>query len=341
MTQKVEELIILGAGASKADGAPLQNDLIKDFFNFDCTNSRKNCPKLKYGKDLKDYFLNFWGFDPEKDCNNSPSFEECLGMLDIAFNRNESFRGYSSQKISRLRNELIFLIAKALNDSLKGKRLHHNSLIERLDKEDKLKNTAFLSLNYDILIDNAIVDFKGLNNIDYGIEFADGYFSKDSVNLLKPHGSLNWTYCPTCCEIFLTEYQKSGFDVLKSQMECKNCESILEPVIIPPTYFKEFSNPYLQQIYYKADQVIREVSKVYICGYSFSDADIHVKYLLKRAEMFNKKTPEIYIINCYEGKTEADVNNEKDRFNRFFKDKNKIRYLEEISFEKFCNSGIE
>ena len=45
------------------------------------------------------------------------------------------------------------------------------------------------------------------------------------------------------------------------------------------------SNRYLQEIWYKSEKALKEAKNIYFCGYSFPDADIHIKYLLKRAEI--------------------------------------------------------
>ena len=106
-------------------------------------------------------------------------------------------------------------------------------------------------------------------------------------------------------------------------------------VIIPMTYYKEMSNPFIRQIFLKADEILREADKIFICGYSFPDADIHIKYLLKRAERFKEETPEICVINNHPCKTDQEKKDEEQRFIRFFKNKDKIDYTNK-SFEDFC-----
>ncbi len=90
----------------------------------------------------------------------------------------------------------------------------------------------------------------------------------------------------------------------------------------------------------KADKLLRNVPKILVCGYSLPDADMHIKYLLKRAEMFQGTTPEIHIINYHDGKKNQEKEDEKLRFFRFFKNKDKIFYHDALSFEKFAISGL-
>lgn len=105
-------------------------------------------------------------------------------------------------------------------------------------------------------------------------------------------------------------------------------------VIIPPTFYKEMTNPFIQEIFLKAYKILREADRLFICGYSFPDADIHIKYLLKRAERFRGGTPEIYIINNHPNKTRQQKSEEKQRFMRFFKEKRKVYY--ESIIQRIC-----
>jgi len=356
MMRRIEQVIILGAGASKSEGAPLQNELFNEFSKVQSKfeELKKSHPKiwnLVEGQEklIKDFFNDFWGIDIMfyKNKKDFPTFEECLGMLDLANLQGQSFKGYDQEKINKIRFALIFLIAELL-DNRKLTEINHKKLIDRLKSENRLKETAFISLNYDIIIDNILTDLYPEFHIDYGINFINFRRLNDwlppdpekSILLLKLHGSLNWLYCPTCNHIELFQKENSSIKLFfeNHKETCKNCGTPMKFVIIPMTYYKEMSNPFIQQIFLKADEILRQAKKIFICGYSFPDADIHIKYLLKRAERFNGKTPEIYVINDHKDKTGQEE--EKQRFTRFFKDKDKIHYNEK-SYEIFVKERIK
>jgi NAD-dependent SIR2 family protein deacetylase len=357
---KIKNVIILGAGASKSEGAPLQKELIGEFFKLlkegklSDKLEENNGDKNNYYNQVKDYFEKFWGINIEniEKINNDmfPTFEECLGVLDLAYLRGECFKECSKNNIIEYRNALIFCIAKTLEITLKksSKKGYHKKLVNKLRDEGILKETAFISLNYDILIDNALVDIYRRNRdlyLDYGIPFInyelpkkDKYYWEKpkegkSILLLKLHGSLNWLYCPTCNSMKLTPKEKGGIKAFETE-ECEKCGTKMEPVIIPPTFYKDMSNPFIQQIYLKADEVLRNAEKIFICGYSFPDADMHIKYLLKRAEMFKGNTPKIFVINK-KPKKDNEMDDKMKRIMRFFKNKNNIEY-KELSFEGFA-----
>ena len=122
--------------------------------------------------------------------------------------------------------------------------------------------------------------------------------------------------------------------------KCEICSGSLTYIIIPPTFFKVMSNHYLRQVWFDAEKSLGNIKKIYFCGYSFPDADIHIKYLLKRIELSLQNDLEIYIINWHDNKIEYQAELEKERYLRFFKDKDRIHY-KKLSFQDFCKKGIE
>jgi hypothetical protein len=75
--------------------------------------------------------------------------------------------------------------------------------------------------------------------------------------------------------------------------------------------------------------------RLVFCGYSFPDADVHIRYLLKRIEVNRQQTPDVYIVNEHQGKNENSRRMEQERYMRFFRDKSKIHWTP-LSFEEFC-----
>jgi hypothetical protein len=75
-----------------------------------------------------------------------------------------------------------------------------------------------------------------------------------------------------------------------------------------------------------------EVNHIVFCGYSFPDADIHIKYLLKRAQTNRNLPLRITVINDHPGKKASEKQQEQDRYKRFLG--NTIRYTAN-SFEDF------
>jgi NAD-dependent SIR2 family protein deacetylase len=345
----MKTVIFLGAGASAAEGAPLQKDLFREYF-------KKMVGQHDYdemNRELATYFQLVFSLDCDNgdlDRLDFPTFEEALGVVDLALVRNESLKYFhniyhatNSNRLAFIRQYLVFLLARVIDDKLRKSKGIHSMLVKNLSKLGALVNTSFISTNYDILIDNALVDQYPRISIDYGIDFANfdrkGDWSrpqKNAIQLLKIHGSLNWLFCSTCNTVTLTPKEK-GIIRLFTRIDesyCKDCETVFSPIIIPPTFYKDMSNVYLQTIWNKVEKVLRESKHIVFCGYSFPDADIHIKYLLKRAQT-NRKLPVSYsVVNNHSDKTKEMIELEKNRFARFL---GKVEYTE-LSFEEFAKN---
>lgn len=104
---------------------------------------------------------------------------------------------------------------------------------------------------------------------------------------------------------------------------------------MPPTFYKDLSKVFLNEVWYKAERALLEVKHVIFCGYSFPDADIHIKYLFKRIQ--KNRSPGVplrfTIINNHPGKTKELKQEEKDRFVRFLGEG--INYSQ-LSFQQFA-----
>jgi NAD-dependent SIR2 family protein deacetylase len=295
----VDTAIFLGAGASKAEGAPLQGELFQEYFSSGLFKNSQD----EMDQELATFFAEMFQIDVKSGDISKikfPTFEEVLGLTDLAIMRKESFRNFdienratNSGRLRFLAQYLVFLVAKVLDDKLQGHATFHRQLVSALHNANELRNVAFVSTNYDILIDNALTEEKtNGTDLDYGVEFRNfdvpGDWARPAldsrVQLFKPHGSLNWLFCPTCNELEITPEEKGVVTRLLisnfTRAACPQCQSVLSPLIVPPTFYKDLNNVFLGTIWNRTDVTLRKVKHIIFCGYSFPDADIHIKYLL-------------------------------------------------------------
>lgn len=294
-----------------------------------------------------------------------PTFEETLGIIETAIEREEYFRGYGSpwglteyqriqipesiaretnlleeveESLVQIHEDFLYAITEVLSKKLENSEGYHKALIERLRCQNKLEETVFVSLNYDILIDNALLE-KNLKP-DYNISFTRGYPKKGrKIPLFKLHGSLNWLYCPRCVEVEYTKMTKGAAGLLSNDKKCANCGQTMVPMLIPPTFLKQLKNPYLQQIWQRADTVLRNCRRIIFCGYSLPEADLPLRYLLKRIQI-NRKIEDypldIYVVNKSNGVSDWT----KEQYLRFF-GQIQIHYLDDMNFQTFAKRGID
>ena len=158
----VDTAIFLGAGASKAEGAPLQGELFRDYFSSDLFKHSSD----SMDRELATFFFEMFRIDVDNGGVSTitfPTFEEVLGLTDLAVMRKEAFRPFdienravNSGRLRFIAQYLVFLVAKVLDARLRGHAEVHRMLVNALCSAGELRNVVFVSTNYDILIDNAL-----------------------------------------------------------------------------------------------------------------------------------------------------------------------------------------
>lgn len=181
-----------------------------------------------WDRELATFFSQFYGIDVDHgdlDKILFPTFEEILGILELAESQEESFRDWpgphlikdGTSRIRHVHDLLVFLIGEILDHALTNQPNVHRRLLVSLDSMGQLEKTAIFSFNYDILADNAMLDHLGDLKTDYGIDFVNQERPSKTdprrMLLLKLHGSLNWLYCPTCRDMEITPHEKGAMKI--------------------------------------------------------------------------------------------------------------------------------
>ncbi len=330
---ELKTVIFLGAGASAADGAPVQTKLLPQYFQL----PRK---ERKIEKDpLPEFFERFYGIDVNAKLDGAvfPSFEDALGILELALARSETFKDFGRsdlEMLRRTRDALIFSIGVILRKTLGSRR---NTNHYRLLGTPGFENVTLISLNYDLLIDSALAGCGYWP--EYGANLLNNPKYGEPAPLYKLHGSLNWLRCPACSSLTCTPNRKGASYPESERAPCANCKSATVPIVIPPTFFKVMSDFHLQQIWHAAELALTNCDRIVFCGYSLPDADVHIKYLLKRAEINAGKNFDVFVINNHKGKSDDQKKSEKLRYERAFADGKKVKYTD-YSFEQFAKQGL-
>ncbi len=360
MLQKT--LFIFGAGASKADKAPLQNELFSEIFNL--LEGSKEYQNIQLNQDiveeLKDFLYKLYPIreEPKKDFFY-PTFEEVMGLIYFAISRDESFKGFSQKNLRNYSEWLIALIAIVLDKKLKQAPGINKKFINALYESFKMKqndienneimnifvnHNYFLNVNYDLLLDSALYDLKKGYRIyvDYCTEIQYPIPKANKIRLFKPHGSLNWLLCKSCGIRIFGGDKKIAMEHFNSilndsEVQCNQCDGgIISALIVPPSFFKELHNYFIRNILISLENHLKEVQHLVFIGYSFPEADIHLKYLFKKAQLLGgfKK---IIIIN------KQDKDKEKENKSYYYNVKRSFPGVEliDLSYEIPLPNGLE
>ena len=156
------------------------------------------------------------------------------------------------------------------------------------------QSVAIITFNYDIAADMALYQ-AGLGP-NYVIEQAPQ--SRDSVALLKLHGSLNWAterdtkrIRPLHLHNYLQKYRVEGFEEHQTvsvpigshlvEYFSKYASTVVdpEPVIVPPSWNKADYHQALSDVWAAAAANLSEAEYVFIIGYSLPETDSFFRHL--------------------------------------------------------------
>jgi len=182
---------------------------------------------------------------------------------------------------------------------------------------------AFVSLNWDLLVDKATWEYAPYNDISmvdcllsmYGFfpkEVYDGdkvyrhvrrtAFKKiaDIPLLLKLHGSANWFRCPKC-QYLRVENNLRAIESLvrfpnQSHHRCPNDRTPLRLAIVPPVWNKKLGWGPFPSIWRSALDSLSDTDHLVVIGVGFREADVGLRSLLRKAASYWRKTPRITLV---------------------------------------------
>jgi len=297
-------LLIFGAGATKDCGGPLTNEILFEAFKAKATFERQDLLE-RLGAFLRHHFPHVAGASTKEDY---PALPLVFSLLDTAIDRRQQFGpNWPPDELARVREDLEYAIFGLFDNQLRS--AETNSYLNLLDMTypGPEPQPAVISFNYDIVLDRAAFFLCSMRYPDtkcmpdYGCDIRTPAYrncDRHYGRLLKLHGSLNWIYCPGCHRMdvgmskrdrFTPAVRHILFDEVplderftRTEAHCRDCSALLRPVLITPTYRKDYRNPHIAQVWYQAERELQQANRIIIVGYSLPDDDVEVAYLLKR-----------------------------------------------------------
>lgn len=348
-------VFVLGAGASKPDGLPLQRDILPILFD----TGNPDISQSRLGLEIKTFLADNFCVDP--DAGDFPKLEAVFGFLDYFILQHESLNAfYNLARIRQLKENLIKIIHCIVNlktDQLSPTYHRFWEVVARTNM-----NTSIITLNYDTLMEQAFAPmYRRVGYIDFCIFLMNydrrsclaeynfwvnpkepvrhgGSGTPTAFKVMKLHGSLNWKYCNCCNQALLTTWDRHidlnrGTFVghtLPDRKEydyfCPLDQTEFQTLIMPPSYLKALNNPVLSGLMCEAAREIRAAKRIIFIGYSLSDADVHIKALFKKNLM-----PDTDILVVNPRKTD-------DIRHNYLSLSSRTRFLP-VSFETFVSDG--
>src|SRR6266478_2399912 len=311
-------IFLLGAGASRAAGAPL----MAEFLNV-ARNLRRSGLPTEFHAAFDRVFeamaaLQAVHSKATLDFNN---VESLFSAFEVAKTVGK-LPGYAAGEIDAVIEALKTVIVVTLerrilfpysDDMLHTPRPYGDfvALLKALRKEVRPNHkVALLTFNYDICIDFALCQENV--EVHYGLDGTSG--DGASIPLLKLHGSLNWTENAESKAIVpwkLEEYlgsrsvslvgrPKNIFVPIGSQLgEFKPSGIAVTgvPVIVAPTFNQGDSHRTLSKVWKVAAEELGQAENIFIIGYSFPETDKFFEYLYALGTVSQTLLERIWLFN--------------------------------------------
>ena len=299
-------VVFLGAGATKACKGPLTDEILPAIFARSATDAS---PGLRQ---LRTFLSEQFHVGDTSTKQHYPGLPLVMSLIDTGLDRRQAFSStWDAESLSRLREEIEFGIYDLLEEQLeKSPTNNHFDLFNLLYPEGSSEEPCVISTNYDLIADTAMMFLSQYRGVpgqaeegrppDYRCDIGTEFYRKEKRRfgtLLKLHGSLNWLYCRTCQRLEIGASQARLYIKVLTRMfgpdlkkaftpdgdPCPTCGCKLRPLLVAPSHLKYYRNPHLTQVWYEAERVLREATRVIVVGYSLPDDDVEVVYLLKRS----------------------------------------------------------
>lgn len=318
------DVYIFGAGASAAEGAPATQDFFVQAWHL-------------LGHSFDDSVRAVWRFladvfrapltGPE-DFAFLPAVDEVFSLVDWSLHVNQGLGpAYPPPRLYQVKRDLERLLCATLDaavESRAGRSLGpHARFVRTLLERPPEAAYSLLSLNYDTLLDDALVD-AGVSP-DYGFRDLD-LAARRGPFLAKLHGSLNWAVCPACDQIAIADEKIAHLLPRVEGLLCSRCgNERLDGVIITPTWLKSYSRSQLLHIWDLALECIQQARRIIFVGYSMPPADVAIYQLLRRGLLARRGAawPIIEVINHHQSGSSPEERRRHEeevsgRFTRLF-----------------------
>jgi len=170
----------------------------------------------------------------------------------------------------------------------------HEALVSFLRNHPR---TSIITTNYDGCVDEALLKA----DLPINTYIRDEEPADTSVNLIKIHGSINWSYCDSCHDVREFDLIKIKRSYVEDTLSyavigiCKKCQGQRRPLLIPPLGLKFIMFPSLIRLWDAARTFVEQAKILVVVGYSFSEADTYINKIIERSMTINEKQ---YMVVC-------------------------------------------
>lgn len=351
---KAENLFIVGAGFSSYAGLPLTGEFTEALLDVERL-SKKRPSRAALVPFLRHFVHDAFDHGEKAGSQFWPALEDLFTCVDLAANSGHHLgKKYEPARLRTVRRALIVRSIRMLRQRLgrKYRKEDEWQQFERFCRGVDIGKSAFISMNWDTVIEETLRTTQGISEVEYGCDAWPAIFEKSRVQLqnnpgrtqtkvlkvLKMHGSANWMYCDNCRTLLWFPPEQSskiatrlftqrdwelvwatiGGDYKDKAVEalCPCCEARgLGTRLATFSYRKALEFPMFHKSWLAAEQLLRDASRWIFIGYSLPGADYEFKYLLKQVQLARHKAPpSLVLITGGESKEAEETSRNYQRF---------------------------
>lgn len=294
--------VVLGAGFSNNSNIPVMSELPKMILDSSGSSFEEGITSS-----LRKFFRDIFGYNGGESI---PSFDDLLTCIDLSTNSGHHLGiDYSPLHLRSLRRFLMYRVFSLMERPFEYSE-NTKELVDRLIS--RFEEISFVVLNWDTVLEKYILELsetKGINYCNGSLSWReDGQHYKESIRVLKVHGSCNWLYCDNCRSVFYDLYEdipiikRAGFKerdlgLIKAglvnnnssqflgDVKCRICSNNISSHIATFSYRKSFRANSFPDIWGKAEKELAGSDRWVFVGYSLPDADYEFKHLLKVSQL--------------------------------------------------------
>jgi hypothetical protein len=323
-----KQVYIVGAGFSMYAGLPLQLAFTEALLEPRGSISHPMHPLITHlGRFVHDAF----DHNVSAKAKHWPNLEDLFTNIDLAANTGHHLGAlHAPSQLRMTRRVLLARMMYMLNERYFEAEASKTEDWKKLDsffKDLDIERSAFISINWDTVIERRLSERRGLKSFDYRCGAIAARFSKKGnviaertlpedakeVAIVKIHGSVNWLYCDNCRQLYwfspdqairvamqlITPEEASKLKIKTegcAKWRCLNCTTVpLTTRIATFSFLKALDFPMFEKSWLSAERLLRSADKWVFIGYSLPAADYEFKHLLKRVQL-SRKAPSKFVV---------------------------------------------
>ncbi len=329
MTLETDNLLIVGAGFSRNAGLPLAGDFTQALL--DLRGRAPTGPSRKQVDYIKSFVNSVFGEGESRRHDQWPELEDIFTLVDLSANSGHHLGPkYAASDLRVVRRAILVRMIRMLKRSYElglKKQDDDWAVLEKFFSKFNPLHSSVLSMNWDTVFEQGLERTQNINNVEYGCgalryKFVNGRLvpraaSKESVTVLKPHGSVNWLYCDACRDLFWINPKKTEY-VAQTLFRVRDWDAVSvpkqsRPRVLEPncpkckanslgtrfatfSYRKALDFPMHAASWRTAEHLLKSATNWIFFGYSMPSADFDFKNLLKRVQLSQPRRPKITLI---------------------------------------------